>query len=408
MQIVVTDNGGQISGVPGKILELYPNVSRATDAQNPDGTPNFYKTVINAQSPWIYNVNDLTTAVSNTANNLVAVANLTVPFNANFTSGQDGLSETAIAQADLMNGWTLFQGKTNILIDLVIAGVPLGQSGTAGITGKTYNNFGMASWLISNIAQFRKDCVVFFSPDSNTVINNVGYESTDIVNWASLLPSSTYAFMDTGYKLQYDPFNNVNRWIPLNGDIAGLCAYTDQVAYPWFSPAGFNRGQISNVIQLAYNPQETDRDILYPAGINPVVSFPGRGTYLYGDKTFTQQATGFSRINVRRLFLVVERAIAAAAQYTLFELNDAFTQNQFVNMVTPFLQNIEGARGIYPNGFLVICNATNNTPFVIDSNEFLCAIYIKPEKSINFIQITYVNTPTGVSFETIENVPLPV
>jgi Phage tail sheath C-terminal domain/Phage tail sheath protein subtilisin-like domain len=400
VQVIVVDNAGNISGVPNTVLEIYENVSRSIDALNPDGTTNYYRNVINTQSPWIWNVNDLPGALSANSGQLVAVTNGSVPFDQVFSGGQDGDSESSAPQGTLINGWILFQGVEAITIDLVIAGKPLGQSAQAGELGTTYNNFGMASWLISNIVGVRRDCLLCFSPDSATVINNTGNESTDLVNWASLLPSSTYATMDSGYKLQLDPFNNVNRWVPLNGDIAGLCVFTDKISYPWMSPAGFNRGQISNVIQLAYNPQEADRDIIYPQAINPVVTFPGQGTFLYGDKTFTTEPTGFSRINVRRLFLVIERAIKAAAQFTLFELNDVFTQNQFKNLVTPYLSNIQGAGGII--NFLVVCDSSVNTPTVVDANEFLCSIYIQPAKSINFIQITYINTPTGISFSTLE------
>jgi hypothetical protein len=400
VQVIVVDNAGNISGVPNTVLEIYENVSRSIDALNSDGTTNYYRNVINQQSKWVWNVNDLTGAPSANSGSLVAVTNGSVPFDQVFSGGQDGDSESTAPMGTLINGWVMFQGVETITIDLVIAGKPLGQSAQAGQLSTTYNNFGMAQWLISNIVQTRRDCLLCFSPDSGTVINNAGNEATDLINWASLLPSSTYATMDSGYKLQYDQYNNVNRWVPLNGDIAGLCVYTDNVGYPWESPAGFNRGQISNVIQLAYNPQESDRDLIYPQAINPVVTFPGQGTYLYGDKTFTIQPTGFSRINVRRLFLVVERAIKFAAQYTLFELNDVFTQNQFKNLVTPYLSNIQGSGGII--NFDVVCDSTVNTPEVIDANEFLCSIYIQPAKSINFIKITYVNTPTGISFSTIE------
>lgn len=400
VQVIVVDNAGNISGVANTVLEIFENVSRSTDALNADGTTNYYRNVINKQSQYVWNVNDLAGAPSANSGQLTAVTAGSVPFDQVFSGGQDGDSEVAAPMQTLINGWVAFQGVESITIDLIVAGKPLGQSGQAGELNTTYNNFGMAQWLISNLAQTRRDCLLCFSPDSATVINNSGNESTDLINWASLLPSSTYATMDSGYKLQYDPYNNVNRWVPLNGDIAGLCVYTDNVAYPWESPAGFNRGQISNVIQLAYNPQAGDRDLIYPQAINPVVTFPGQGTFLYGDKTFTIEPTGFSRINVRRLFLVVERAIKFAAQYTLFELNDVFTQNQFKNLVTPYLSNIQGAGGII--NFLVVCDSTVNTPDVVDANEFLCSIYIQPAKSINYIQITYVNTPTGISFSTIE------
>ena len=404
MQIVVVDKLGAISGVPNTILNVYQNVSRATNAVNPDGSTNYYRNVINYQDKYIWNVNDVPGALSNTAATLVAVTQGSVPFYGIFAGGADGETEANVSMQTLINGWILFQGTESILIDLIPCGKPLFYSATAGLNNATYSNYGMASWIIQNIVQRRKDCMCFFSPDPATVINNVGNENIDVPNWASLVPSSTYACMDSGYKQQEDAVNNVYRWIPLNGDIAGLCAYNDQVSYPWTSPAGFNRGQISNVVKLAWNPQEPDRDIIYPLAINPVVSFPSQGTYLYGDKTFTTMPTGFSRINVRRTFLFIERAIKAAAQYTLFENNNTFTQNQFLNLVNPYLKGIKGSNGI--QDFLVVCGPSINTPTVIDADEFLCAIYIKPEHSINFIQIVYINTPTGVDFSTLENVSL--
>ena len=405
MQVVVVDEDGVISGVRNTILEVYNNLSRATDSVSADGTSTWYHNVINTQSPYIWHVNDRTGSVSNTASNLTNVTATNIVLSTSLAGGQDGDSETTAPLQTLINGWSLFQGVENITIDLVIAGKSVGSTiGNYGLLNGTYNNFGLASWLISNIAQIRKDCVVFFSPDRSIVLNNSGSEALSLIDWASLIPPSTYAFMDNNYKYQYDSDNNVYRWVPFNGDVAGLCAYTDSIAHPWVSPAGFNRGVISNVTQVAYNAQEGDRDLIYPQGINPIVSFPGRGTVLYGDRTFTTQSTGFNRINVRRLFLVVERAIKAFAQNTLFELNDVFTQNQFKNMITPYLRSIVGNNGI--SDFLIDCDNTINTATVADNEEFLCAIYIKPIHSINFIQITYVNTPTGTSFSTVENLAL--
>jgi phage tail sheath protein FI len=205
--------------------------------------------------------------------------------------------------------------------------------------------------------------------------------------------------MDSGYKYQYDRYNDVNRWIPLNGDVAGLCARTDQTNDAWFSPAGFNRGNVKNIIKLAYNPSKADRDILYPNGINPIVSFPGQGTVLYGDKTLLAKPSAFDRINVRRLFIVLEKAISRSAKFSLFEFNDAFTRSQFKNLITPYLRNVQGRRGI--TDFLVVCDDTNNTPQVIDSNQFIGDIYIKPARSINFIQLNFVAVGTGVQFSEV-------
>jgi phage tail sheath protein FI len=211
--------------------------------------------------------------------------------------------------------------------------------------------------------------------------------------------STSYAVMDSTWKYQFDKYNNVYRWVPMNGDIAGLCVRTDFERDPWFSPAGFNRGQIKNVVRLSYNPDKTDRDELYKNGINPIVTFRGEGTVLYGDKTMLTRPSAFDRINVRRLFIVLEKAIARAAKYSLFEFNDEFTRAQFVALIEPYLRDVQGRRGIYD--FRVVCDETNNTPEVIDRNEFIGDIYIKPARSINFIQLNFVAVRTGVAFEEV-------
>jgi phage tail sheath protein FI len=245
--------------------------------------------------------------------------------------------------------------------------------------------------------------VTFISPPSASVVNQSGNESSNITSWlASLSRSSSYVVADSGWKYQYDKYNNVYRWIPLNGDIAGLCVYTDSIKDPWFSPAGFNRGAIKNAIKLAWNPTKTYRDTLYAAGVNPVVTFPGQGTVLFGDKTLQSKPSAFDRINVRRLFITLEKSIAKAAQYSLFELNDEFTRAQFISLVTPFLRDIQGRRGI--TDFKVVCDSTNNTSNVIDSNQFVGDIYIKPARSVNFIQLNFVAVGTGVDFNTIVGV----
>ena len=205
--------------------------------------------------------------------------------------------------------------------------------------------------------------------------------------------------MDSGYKYQYDKFNDVYSNVPLNGDTAGLMARTDNVRDPWYSPAGFNRGNVKNVTRLTYNPRKADRDQLYKSGVNPVVTFPGQGTVLFGDKTLLAKPSAFDRINVRRLFIVLEKAISTAAKFTLFEFNDAFTRAQFRNLVEPFLRDVQGRRGIFD--FRVVCDETNNTPEVIDRNEFIGDIYIKPARSINFIQLNFIAVRTGVEFEEV-------
>ena len=246
-------------------------------------------------------------------------------------------------------------------------------------------------------------CFVFVSPQDNStgaVITGSGSSATDAVNtYRNAITSSSFGFMDTGFKYQYDRYNDTYRWVPLNGDMAGLAARTDYTNDAWWSPAGFNRGQIKNVVKLAINPTKTDRDTLYKNGVNPIVSFPGQGTVLYGDKTLQAKPSAFDRINVRRLFIVLEKAIATAAKYQLFEFNDAFTRAQFKNIVEPFLRDVKGRRGV--TDFKVVCDESNNTPAVIDGNEFVGDIYIKPTRSINFINLNFIATRTGVDFSTV-------
>ena len=244
--------------------------------------------------------------------------------------------------------------------------------------------------------------LVCLSPPSSTVVNNATYagkEAADIVAYRDSLPASSYAVMDSGWKYQYDKYNDVYRWIPCNGDTAGIMVRTDTVRDPWFSPAGFNRGNVKNVVKLAFNPGKAARDELYKNNVNPIVTFPGQGTVLYGDKTMVATPGSFDRINVRRLFIVLEKAIALASQSTLFEVNDEFTRAQFKNLVEPFLRDVKGRRGV--TDFSVICDSTNNTQQVIDNNEFVGDIYVKPSRSINYIQLNFVAVRTGVEFSEI-------
>jgi phage tail sheath protein FI len=251
--------------------------------------------------------------------------------------------------------------------------------------------------IIDNIAEVRKDVVVFVSPPKAAVVDNVNQEVTDILQYrdVTLNKNTTYAFMDSGWKYQIDKYNDVFRWIPLNGDVAGLASLVD----PWVSFAGLNRGFIKNVIKLAYNPDKADRDELYKAGVNSVVSFQGQGTVLWGDKTLSSRPSAFDRINVRRLFIAIEKAIVESAKYTLFEINDDFTRARFVGLVEPYLREIKGKRGL--TNFRVVCDETNNTPFVINSNSFVADIYIVPPYSINTIQLNFVGVPNGVELNVI-------
>jgi len=397
LHAVVVDAGGLFTGTPNTILEVFPNVSRATDAQSADGASIYYKTVINNTSKYVWWANDRANALSNTAVNIATSTNTTA-YNQRFVAGNDGYTETTVPLATLATGYSLFADKQTLPISLVLQGKPIG--GTVTVNGQALNNFQLGNFLIDNIGEVRKDCVVFVTPDQGIVTSNPGAEAVSLVNWATnALHTSTYAVVDSGYKQMYDRYNDVYRYIPTNGDVAGLCARTDVTNNSWWSPAGFNRGQIKNIVKLRWNPNQASRDVLYSNAINPLVSFPGQGTVLYGDKTFTVKPSAFDRINVRRLFIVIEKAIAQAAQYSLFEFNDDFTRAQFRNLITPYLSQVQALRGI--TDFLVVCDATNNTSAVINANQFVGDIYIKPNRSINFIQLNFVAVRSGVDFSTV-------
>ena len=384
IHIVVIDSVGTFSTATGTVLETYSFLSKALDAQV-NGASNYYKQVIFNNSKYIYAVDPVN--YGNTYSSWGRAANgqsyVTLNGSTNTFTMAGGTSVTP-TDANLENAWTYFTNKEAIDISLVL-------------TGDASNT--VQNYVISNITSTRQDCVAFISPPQSAVINQNGYETSNITTWLNGLGiTSSYAVADSGWKYQFDKYNNVYRWVPLNGDVAGLCVYTDTIRDPWFSPAGFNRGQIKNAIKLAWNPTKTYRDALYAAGVNPVVSFPGQGTVLFGDKTLLNKPSAFDRINVRRLFITLEKAINKAAQSSLFELNDEFTRAQFVNLVTPFLRDVQGRRGI--TDFKVVCDTTNNTPQVIDSNQFVGDIYIKPARSINFIQLNFVAVGTGVDFNT--------
>ena len=384
MHIAIIDTGGLFSGTQGTILETFPFVSKASDASI-NGSSNYYKQVIFNNSKYVYAVDPVDYANTNatwgkTANTVFAkVTNQLVNL--------DGGTDVVPTDSDLQTAYTLFENKEQVDISLVV-------TGDASVA--------VQQFVIDNVVTPRADCIALISPPSTAVVNQAGSETTNIQTWlTSLSRSSSYVVADSGWKYQLDKYNNVYRWVPLNGDVAGLCVYTDTVKDPWFSPAGFNRGAIKNCIKLAWNPTKTYRDTLYSAGVNPVVSFAGQGTVLFGDKTLQSKPSAFDRINVRRLFIALEKSIGTAAKFSLFELNDEFTRGQFVALVTPFLRDIQGRRGI--TDFKVVCDTTNNTPNVVDSNQFVGDIYIKPARSINFIQLNFVAVGTGVDFTTIVN-----
>jgi hypothetical protein len=397
LHVVVVDDGGKFTGIPGTILEVYKGLSRATDAKNNDGSINYYKEVINQNSNYIWYANDSDTAVDNTAIYVVSATGSNVA-SYQLKLGSDGYSEAnSSVYSSVARAYDQFVSTEDIDISLVLQGKPIG--GRTSVRGETVANYQLANYIIDNICSVRKDCIALISPDLEKVYQNHNNEATSLKNWRGALVESSYAVLDSGYKYMYDKYNDVYRWIPLNGDIAGLCVRTDNTNDAWWSPAGFNRGQIKNSVKLAYNPGKSDRDILFSNNINPVVTFPGQGTVLYGDKTLLSKPSSFDRINVRRLFIVLEKAISTASKYSLFEFNDAFTRAQFKNLVNPYLRNIKGRRGI--TDFVVVCDETNNTPAVIDANQFVGDIYIKPAKSINYIQLNFVAVGTGVQFSEV-------
>lgn len=394
IHVIISDALGHITGIPGQILESYGHLSRATDSRTVDGaSTNYYAEVLNQNSKYVWFASDRTGAASNTAANLVDSSKNT-PMTSNFIGGSDGDSEGSIDFGILADGYDKYRASENIDISLLLAGKSVG-----GLVGE-----GLGNYLTQEIIPGRLDCVAFVSPTSNLVVQPSGavpgQEALNIVSqFANVLAPSSYLVVDSGYKLTYDKYADLYRYVPLNGDIAGTVVYTDTVRDSWWSPAGFTRGQIKNVVKLAFNPTKPDRDILYPAFINPVVSFPGRGTILYGDKTYQGFESAFSRINVRRLFIYLEKIISTAAANLLFEFNDPFTRAEFVAMVTPILRDIQGRRGI--TDFLVKCDETNNTGEVIDGQRFVGQIFIKPARSINFIELYFTAVGTSVDFSEI-------
>lgn len=397
LHVVVVDENGSFTGTPGTILEVYKGLSRATDAKNLDNTINYYKEVINQNSSYIWWAADRPNATSNTAALLSSSSNL-APGNYSFALGSDGKSEDTVDLATVATGYDLFKSKEDVDVSIILQGRPIGGT-TAGVNIATLNNYLLTNYIIDNLVHIRKDCVLAATPDKALVLNAFGQEAIGIVDWRNLIHDSSYTILDSGYKYQYDRYNDLYRWIPMNGDVGGLMARTDYTNDAWWSPAGFNRGQIKNLVKLAWNPKQADRDLLYVNGVNPVVTFPGQGTVLYGDKTLQSKPSAFDRINVRRLFIVLEKAISRAAKYSLFEFNDSFTRAQFKNLIQPYLRTIQGRRGI--TDFLVVCDDTNNTAQIIDSNQFVGDIYIKPARSINFIQLNFVAVGTGVQFSEV-------
>tara|TARA_R110000765_G_scaffold118506_2_gene212946 strand:+ start:2081 stop:4015 length:1935 start_codon:yes stop_codon:yes gene_type:complete len=384
IHVVVVDEDGVISGEPGRVLEAFSSMSKASDAKTPQGDNNYYPDVIYNKSAYIYWM-DHNTSGSNWGNAATGTT-FTAVNTPTLESLAGGAAGSTVTDGQLLTAYEKFSDAETVDVGLIMAG-PSGS-----ITH--IDN-------LITIAENRKDAVVFASPQRSDVVNitNSNKQMTNVIGFFNSIRSSSYVVFDSGYKYSYDRYNDVYRFVPLNGDMAGLSARTDTVADSWFSPAGFNRGIVRGAVKLAFNPTKSQRDQLYPARINPVATFPGQGTVLFGDKTGLTTPSAFDRINVRRLFIVLEKAISTASKFQLFEFNDEFTRANFRNIVEPFLREVQGRRGI--TDFLVVCDETNNTGEVIDRNEFIAEIFIKPARSINFITLSFVATRTGVSFDEV-------
>jgi len=423
VHVVVIDDKGTITGNTGTILEKHLNLSKAKDAEYSVGSTSYWRKYLATNSQYIYGGSEpagITTAgYSIPSNNTLdadsgwdqdanavnfgvsGVVTASLAGGTNYGDKTDYTTVGALTSGvdDLISGYELFSNTEEVEVDFIMMGAahhPKEQSQA------------LAEKVLA-VAEFRKDAVAFISPyrqaflnDSSAgtvTVNNIDTMTENIVSYYAPISSSTYGVFDSGYKFMFDRFNNTFRYVPLNGDIAGCCARTDIEQFPWFSPAGTARGAILNSVKLAYNPGKKQRDILYSNRVNPVMLQPGAGIVLFGDKTSFGKRSAFDRINVRRLFIFLEDAISAAAKDQLFEFNDELTRTNFVNIIEPFLREVQSNRGIFD--FVVICDETNNTAAVIDRNEFVADIFIKPARSINFIGLTFVATRTGVDFEEV-------
>jgi len=384
MHIAVIDEDGVISGTPNTVLETFAFVSQAADAKKSDGTSNYYKEVVNSQSEYVWwadHDTSLSDAGENVADNTSFTTN-TAAIDASLSGGTD---DNAPTTGEIALAYDLLEDAETEDVSLLFAAPDANGAET------------IAEDIIS-IAIARKDCMAFVSPPIEDTVGS-STPAADVKAFADGLTSTSYAAVDSSALYVYDKYNDVYRYIGAAGHHAGLCANADSVADAWFSPAGVNRGQLLGVTKLAFNPKKADRDTLYKARVNPLVSFPGQGTLLFGDKTLLSRPSAFDRINVRRLFIVLEKAISTAAKAQLFEFNDEFTRAQFRNLVEPFLRDVKGRRGL--TDFRVICDETNNTGQVIDANRFVADLFIKPARSINFITLNFIATRTGVEFSEI-------
>jgi phage tail sheath protein FI len=395
MHVLVIDEDGLWTGTPGEVLEKHAFVSKASDAKRIDGSSNYIVNVLRNESKyiWLGLVTQLT-ATTVDSNTHAGQPKASTTFNringASQTLQMPGGSLTLGVDDNVLTDGEL-QAAYNLYVTPEVGDITLVMAGPAStVTGR---------WIVDNIASVRKDCVAFVSPAKASVVNAGTAQVANLTTDNTALGSSSYAVMDSAWKYQYDRYNDVFRYVPMNGDMAGLCARTDFTNDAWWSPAGMNRGLIKNIVKLSWEATKADRDTMYPISINPVITQRGTGVLLFGDKTMQTVPSAFDRINVRRLFIVLEKAISIAAKAMLFEFNDEFTRSQFVNMVTPFLREVQGRRGV--TDFKVVCDSSNNTGQVIDTNNFVGDIYIIPARSINFIQLNFIAARTDVSFSEI-------
>ena len=399
LHVVVADGTGDITGFDTDtagnrtrgVIETFGFMSKNPSAKSPQGDSIYYPDVFFRKSSFIYWTDHISAGSnwgSDTTTTYTAVTTTVID---ELTGGTDDYSTTA---GEIELAYDKFKNAESEDINLVIGG-------SSSIVADTAAAQDTHVTMLVNLVEGRKDCVAFASPYRSAVVGvtTSSKQAKNVEVAADLIPSSSYLVLDSGYMYMYDKYNDVYRFVPLNGSVAGLCANTDQVADAWFSPAGYNRGGIRGAIKLAFNPDKADRDVLYQSRVNPVVNFPGQGVTLFGDKTALSKPSAFDRINVRRLFLVLEKAIATAAKFQLFEFNDEFTRAQFRNLIEPFLRDVQGRRGI--TDFLVKCDASNNTGEVIDRNEFVADIFVKPARSINFITLNFIATRTGISFSEV-------
>jgi hypothetical protein len=382
LHVVVQDFTGAITGTANTVLEKFGYLSKGSDAKADTGGSNYYKNAINDRSNYVWwTAHD--NAGTNWGNTLAGTTYTSVSTAKTYSlaGGSDG---AALTDGDRATSYVLLANKQEVPASIIVGG-----QATATVANR----------IIADVAEARKDVVVCISPLRANVVNNAGSEASAISAWADTVSRSTYAVADSGWKYQYDKYNDTYVYVPLNADTAGCMARNDLNREPWLSPAGFSNGRVQNLVRLAYNPTQADRDTLYKAAINPVITQVGRGTVLFGDKTFTLKNTSMNRVNVRRLFIELQKTIGQAADNVLFDQNDETTRSGFVSLVVPYLRSVQSRRGI--TAFRVVCDATNNPEDVVNSNEFVCDIFVQPIRSVNFIQLNFVSVRGTATFAEI-------